>query len=72
MTLSTCSRLTDTPWDFHEPFQPTGDEDEPVVVKACHVACPQYAGKIVASGKVLARRGIAEADIGPVIDKFTF
>ena len=58
--------------DFHKPLQPTGDVDEPVVVNARHVACPQYAGKIVSSGKVLAPRGIAEADIWPVIDKFTF
>ena len=58
--------------DFHKPLQLDRDEDEPVVVNACHVACPQYAGKIIASGKVLAPRGIAEADIWPVIDKFTF
>ena len=51
--------------DFHKPLEPTGDEDEPVVVKACHIACLAHAGKIIASGKVFARRGIAEADIGP-------
>ena len=58
--------------DFYKPLQSAGDVDEPVIINAGHVACPQYASKIVAFGEVLARGGVAKADIWPLIDKFTF
>ena len=58
--------------DFHEPLQPSGDEDKPVAVNPGHVACAQHTGKFVALAKIFACLGIAKTNIGSAVDQLAF